>query len=39
MLTIHDLLLRVLKAKGLLEFGLKLAPPTPLLLRGEVWCL
>jgi hypothetical protein len=39
LLMVHDLLLRILKAKDLLEFGLKLAPPTLLLPRGEVWCL
>jgi hypothetical protein len=39
MLAVHDLFLRILKAKDLLEFGLKLAPPTPLLLRGKFWSL
>jgi hypothetical protein len=34
MLAVHDLLLRILKAKGLLEFGLKLAPTNPSSAEG-----
>jgi hypothetical protein len=36
-LVVHHLLLRILKAKDLLEFGLKLAPPDLLLLWHRVF--